>query len=175
MEENSSISTSGSPLTTREAAKFLHVHHVTLAKMRYQGRGPDFIKNGGLIYYFASDILKWLEKNRVSPGKGAARRRSQDAGVFTGGRKGGRPRKSAPVKDADAPVSAEPSCSEGIPKTGCPRTGLLRQSCTGGHKNIVRASCIACARASCQQENGQEAYCAAKSQFPHPLEPLRHS
>ena len=86
------------PLTPRDAAKLLHIHHVTLAKMRYQGRGPAYVKYGGLVYYFIDDILEWLEKNRVRPGRGADRRRSQNAAVSTEER--GRSRKVVPVENS---------------------------------------------------------------------------
>ncbi len=82
------------PLTPKQAAEILHIHHVTLAKMRYQGRGPAYVKYGGLVYYFIDDILEWLEKNRIRPGRGADRRRSQNAAVSTEERGRGRPRKA---------------------------------------------------------------------------------
>lgn len=37
----------------------------TLSNWRSQGRGPAFIKVGSKVLYRGSDLLKWLEANRV--------------------------------------------------------------------------------------------------------------
>lgn len=86
------------PLTTSQAAEYLQLHPISLARMRQYGRGPAYVKRGGLVYYLLSDIVAWLEEGRVQPGKkfqaqSAVQRR-------------GRPKKAAPVapvEDVDAP------------------------------------------------------------------------
>ena len=86
------------PLTNKQAAEFLQLHPVTLARMRQYGRGPAYVKRGGLVYYLLSDIMARLEDGRVQPGKKQAQ-----AGKIE---RRGRPRKGVPVEDADAPASA---------------------------------------------------------------------
>lgn len=86
------------PLTNKQAAEFLQLHPVTLARMRQYGRGPAYVKRGGLVYYLLSDIMAWLEDGRVQPGK-----KSQAQSAV---RRRGRPRMAAPVEDVDAPASA---------------------------------------------------------------------
>ncbi|WP_297668888.1 helix-turn-helix domain-containing protein [uncultured Desulfovibrio sp.] len=89
------------PLTTAQAAEFLQLHPISLARMRQYGRGPAYVKRGGLVYYLLSDIVAWLEEGRVQPGKKQAQAGKTE--------RRGRPRKVtpvAPVEDADAPASA---------------------------------------------------------------------
>ena len=86
------------PLTTAQAADFLQLHPVSLARMRQYGRGPAYVKRGGLVYYLLSDIVAWLEEGRVQPGK-----KSQAQSAV---QRRGRPRMTAPVEDVDAPASA---------------------------------------------------------------------
>ena len=90
------------PLTTAQAAEFLQLHPISLARMRQYGRGPVYVKRGGLVYYLVSDLMAWLEDGRVEPGK-----KSQAQAGKTERRR--RPKKAAPVENVDAPASAGPT------------------------------------------------------------------
>ena len=104
------------PLTTAQAAEFLQLHPISLARMRQYGRGPVYVKRGTLVYYLVPDLMAWLEDGRVEPGKKsqAGKTESQAQAGKTERRR--RPRKAvpaenvdAPVEDADAPASAGPT------------------------------------------------------------------
>jgi hypothetical protein len=52
-------------LTAREAADYLRLHPVTLAKMRVTGvHGPSFLKLGSKVVYDQSDLDAWLDSRR---------------------------------------------------------------------------------------------------------------
>ncbi len=48
-----------------EAAEVLGVTERTLGQWRYEGRGPDFVKAGNLIFYRLQDLADWLALNVV--------------------------------------------------------------------------------------------------------------
>lgn len=49
-------------LDTREAAKRLGVKKHTLENWRVSGRGPRFVKLGGLVRYPVEEITRFLEQ-----------------------------------------------------------------------------------------------------------------
>ena len=49
----------------KNAASYLGLSVKTLAMMRCNGNGPEFIKRGR-IFYFQNDLDDWLSKGRVS-------------------------------------------------------------------------------------------------------------
>ena len=51
--------------TTEEAAALIRVAPKTLENWRVLGKGPKFIKAGGRVLYSASDVLEYLNSNRV--------------------------------------------------------------------------------------------------------------
>src|SRR6187402_2071482 len=46
--------------------RFIGLAAQTLARLRCEGNGPQFVKIGRLIYYRASDVRDWLAKRRYS-------------------------------------------------------------------------------------------------------------
>ncbi|MFC7962700.1 helix-turn-helix domain-containing protein [Rhodococcoides kroppenstedtii] len=53
-----------SPLATvSEAAAFLRATPSNLAQMRFQGKGPRFVKHGRKVLYRWSDLEAYLEAN----------------------------------------------------------------------------------------------------------------
>jgi predicted DNA-binding transcriptional regulator AlpA len=48
-------------LTEADAGKLLGLSPATLRNMRTKGRGPAFIKVGGLVRYRHSDLVDWIE------------------------------------------------------------------------------------------------------------------
>jgi predicted DNA-binding transcriptional regulator AlpA len=48
-------------LTEADAAKLLGLAPATLRNMRPKGRGPSYIKVGGLVRYRHADIVDWIE------------------------------------------------------------------------------------------------------------------
>jgi hypothetical protein len=49
------------PLSTIEAAAFLSVHPVTLARWRMRGAGPKYYRNGYRSYWYSrEDLRKYL-------------------------------------------------------------------------------------------------------------------
>lgn len=54
-------------LTPAEAACVLRRSFRTLARMRAEGRGPKYHKEGGLILYRQQDLLDWLRQCIVTP------------------------------------------------------------------------------------------------------------
>jgi predicted DNA-binding transcriptional regulator AlpA len=56
----------GKLLTVNEAATYLHVTKWTLQKWRTEGTGPRYIKGHRFIYYDEVDIIKWVDKRKVS-------------------------------------------------------------------------------------------------------------
>jgi len=55
-------------LTPKEAAAFLKVSVVTLAKWRGQKRGPEYTRTGRTVKYDRKDLETYLKKNTVSQG-----------------------------------------------------------------------------------------------------------
>ena len=49
-------------LTESEAAEFLRLKPKTLARWRWAGTGPRFLKVGGAVRYTAADLEKFLEE-----------------------------------------------------------------------------------------------------------------
>ncbi|MBX5153217.1 helix-turn-helix domain-containing protein [Rhizobium sp. NLR8a] len=50
-------------LTGPEAAAYLRVTEVTLARWRSTKRGPEYTKSGGRVLYRVSVLLDYLKKN----------------------------------------------------------------------------------------------------------------
>jgi predicted DNA-binding transcriptional regulator AlpA len=48
-------------LTEADASRLLGLAPATLRNMRTQGRGPAFIKVGGLVRYRPDDLVDWIE------------------------------------------------------------------------------------------------------------------
>ncbi|WP_414656087.1 helix-turn-helix domain-containing protein [Ferrovibrio sp.] len=53
-------------LHPKEAAAYLRLHPVTLAKMRMRGNGPSFLRIGRSIRYRQRDLEVWLERCRAN-------------------------------------------------------------------------------------------------------------
>lgn len=51
-------------LDARSAARYLGLAPQTLANLRCQGTGPEFVKRGR-IFYFVADLDNWLTSARV--------------------------------------------------------------------------------------------------------------
>jgi predicted DNA-binding transcriptional regulator AlpA len=54
-------------LSPSEVSERYGIPEQTLANWRYQGRGPAFIKLGGLVRYSDADLTAWEDAHRVSP------------------------------------------------------------------------------------------------------------
>jgi Helix-turn-helix domain len=56
----------GSPifLNAQEAAAFLRISTVTLARWRIEGCGPPFRKFGRRVLYARADLISWAEAQR---------------------------------------------------------------------------------------------------------------
>ncbi|NPD15453.1 helix-turn-helix domain-containing protein [Xinfangfangia sp. D13-10-4-6] len=54
-------------LTTRQAAEHLGTSVHTLEAYRYKGTGPEFVKCGGSIRYYASALTQWIETGGDRP------------------------------------------------------------------------------------------------------------
>ena len=67
------------PLTEAEAAKILRVAPGTLLNWRYKGRGPKYVKHGGIIRYRRTDLDAFLEHSIVDPVLHTPRRRPRSA------------------------------------------------------------------------------------------------
>jgi hypothetical protein len=63
---NGATSASAIPefLTTEEAAVFLHLSPLTLAKLRIFGGGPRFRKFGARVRYAVADLRAWADAHR---------------------------------------------------------------------------------------------------------------
>lgn len=48
-------------LTSREVAKQLHIHDVTICKWRVAGKGPIYYKVGRMVRYKQDDVMQWIE------------------------------------------------------------------------------------------------------------------
>jgi hypothetical protein len=65
-------------LTEEDASRLLRLAPATLRNMRTKGRGPFFIKVGGLVRYRHVDLVDWIE-SRVRRTTDGSRRKSQTA------------------------------------------------------------------------------------------------
>lgn len=54
-------------MTTEELAAHLRVKPKTLANWRYLGRGPVYVKDGGLVRYRREDVEAWERDHTVHP------------------------------------------------------------------------------------------------------------
>jgi predicted DNA-binding transcriptional regulator AlpA len=48
-------------LKPSEVAEWTRLSEQTLANMRWQGRGPAYLKAGGRVVYRRSDVENWLD------------------------------------------------------------------------------------------------------------------
>lgn len=55
-------------LTSEDVARRLRVSTKTLANWRYLGRGPAYIKDGGVIRYLAASFDAYIASHEVVPG-----------------------------------------------------------------------------------------------------------
>lgn len=51
--------------TPGEVAEYLRSSVANLAQLRFQGRGPKFIKAGRRVLYRWSDVSDWLDRNTM--------------------------------------------------------------------------------------------------------------
>jgi hypothetical protein len=51
--------------TPGDVAEYLHTTVANLAQLRYNGRGPKFIKAGRRILYRWYDVADWLDRNTM--------------------------------------------------------------------------------------------------------------
>ncbi len=72
-------------LTEADAGTLLGLAPATLRNMRTKGRGPAFIKVGGLVRYRHTDLVDWIE-SRVRHTTGGTRRPSVAHGGCNGQR-----------------------------------------------------------------------------------------
>jgi len=54
-------------LTPQEVARVLRVDTKTLANWRYLGRGPGFMKDGGVVRYSREALTAWMRERTVHP------------------------------------------------------------------------------------------------------------
>lgn len=52
-------------LTTKQVAKRWNMHHITLAKWRVYGGGPEFIKTGRCVNYTIESIEEFEAKRKM--------------------------------------------------------------------------------------------------------------
>jgi predicted DNA-binding transcriptional regulator AlpA len=63
-------------LTEADASRLLGLAPATLRNMRAQGRGPSFVKAGGLVRYRGIDLADWIE-SRIRHTTDGTRRKPQ--------------------------------------------------------------------------------------------------
>jgi hypothetical protein len=51
-------------MNTKEAASYIRKSASWLNKSRMSGTGPVFVRNGGTVLYFQSDLDAWLNSGR---------------------------------------------------------------------------------------------------------------
>jgi predicted DNA-binding transcriptional regulator AlpA len=51
-------------LTPPETARFLGIKEATLASWRCKGKGPRYVKVGGIVRYARADVDRWLAARR---------------------------------------------------------------------------------------------------------------
>ncbi|KAA8831441.1 DNA-binding protein [Bifidobacterium tissieri] len=56
-------------LNTRDAAAYLNMPEGTLAGMRFEGRGPTYVKSGGYVRYRVEWLDEWLDRITVTPSR----------------------------------------------------------------------------------------------------------
>jgi len=57
-------------LTRKQAANYLGLSPVTLARWAIEGRGPRYSRSGecrGRVWYAASDLEAWIEARKIAP------------------------------------------------------------------------------------------------------------
>lgn len=59
-------------LTPAEAARILRRSPRTLARMRAEGRGPKYHREGGLVLYWLDDLNVWYFQFTVAPPRSLA-------------------------------------------------------------------------------------------------------
>lgn len=59
-------------LTPSEAAPHVRRSVRTLARMRAEGIGPKYHRQGGIVLYRLSDLMDWLGHHVVTPPRSAA-------------------------------------------------------------------------------------------------------
>ncbi|MEZ0136525.1 MULTISPECIES: helix-turn-helix domain-containing protein [Novosphingobium] len=59
-------------LTPPEAAQLLRHSPRTLARMRAEGRGPKYHREGGLVLYWGNDLIDWFRQCTVTPPRSLA-------------------------------------------------------------------------------------------------------
>jgi len=59
-------------LDTEEAAELAGLSYGYMRNLRFMGRGPDYIRDRGRVYYRESVVQAWLAERRESA-KGAGR------------------------------------------------------------------------------------------------------
>ena len=59
-------------VNTHEAARRLGVGASMLERLRWMGEGPPFVRptGGRAVRYRPSDLIAWIERNRVDPSAG---------------------------------------------------------------------------------------------------------
>ncbi len=55
-------------LVTQEVAALVRKQPQTLRKLRTHGGGPPYYKVGSRVLYKRSEIIAWVERDRVVPG-----------------------------------------------------------------------------------------------------------
>ena len=61
-------------LNADEAASFTRYTLSALARFRCERRGPPYIRIGRVVRYRRTDLVHWMDANRVEPEKGARNR-----------------------------------------------------------------------------------------------------
>ena len=62
-------------LSQVQAARFLGLRPRTLATWRHLGKGPRYVKIGGRVAYWQSDLEQWLRGRTVDPARRGRRSR----------------------------------------------------------------------------------------------------
>lgn len=70
-EEKGLLVTDDEVMTAKQAAKMVHTSEAALAQDRYRGRGIPYIKYAARVRYLRSDVIAYMQANRVDTG-GAA-------------------------------------------------------------------------------------------------------
>jgi len=52
-------------VTPRQAEDLFGLNRGSLANLRYQKRGPRYIKKGKKVFYFITDLTRWLKEGMV--------------------------------------------------------------------------------------------------------------
>jgi predicted DNA-binding transcriptional regulator AlpA len=47
-------------MDTQNASKYVGLSNKSMAQMRCEGTGPNFIKLGGKVFYYRSDLDTWI-------------------------------------------------------------------------------------------------------------------